>query len=248
VIFDILTLFPQACAAYLKASILGRAQKAGLITVRLIDVREYSQDRHRTVDDAPYGGGDGMVMKVEPIVAALESLPGKPDPRIILLSPTGTPFTQDAARELTGLERLVLICGRYEGVDERVRKLAVDQEISLGDFVLSGGELPALALVDAVSRLIPGVLGGSDSAAADSFSDGLLEHPHYTRPPEFRGLGVPEVLTGGNHAAIARWRRKESLRRTLERRPELLERAPLDQADRELLAEIGDEDKAGQSG
>ena len=247
-IFDILTLFPQACAAYLKASILGRAQKAGLITVNLTDVREYSFDRHRTVDDAPYGGGDGMVMKVEPIVAALESLPGQPRPRIILLSPTGQPFTQEVAQELTGLERLVLICGRYEGVDERVRKLAVDQEISLGDFVLSGGELPALAVVDAVSRLIPGVLGGADSAGADSFSDGLLEHPHYTRPPEFRGLGVPEVLTSGNHAAIARWRRKESLRRTLLRRPELLERAPLGPEDQELLAEIAGEREAGQSG
>jgi len=152
------------------------------------------------------------------------------------------------ARELAGLERLVLICGRYEGVDERVRKLAVDQEISLGDFVLSGGELPALSVVDAVSRLIPGVLGGSDSAAADSFSDGLLEHPHYTRPPEFRGLGVPEVLVSGNHAAIARWRRKESLRRTLLRRPELLQRVPLEFEDRRLLAEIDDEEKAKQSG
>ncbi|MCF8116615.1 MAG: tRNA (guanosine(37)-N1)-methyltransferase TrmD [Desulfarculaceae bacterium] len=247
-IFDILTLFPQACAAYLKASILDRAQKAGLITVRLTDVREFSFDRHRTVDDAPYGGGDGMVMKVEPVVAALESLPGKPRPRIVLLSPTGTPFTQAVAQELAGLERLVLICGRYEGVDERVRKLAVDQEISLGDFVLSGGELPALAVVDAVSRLIPGVLGGSDSAAADSFSDGLLEHPHYTRPPEYRGLGVPEVLLSGNHAAIARWRRKESLRGTLRRRPELLDAAPLGAQDRELLAEIEQESKAGHSG
>ena len=247
-IFDILTLFPQACAAYLKASILGRAQKAGLITVRLTDVREFSFDRHRTVDDAPYGGGDGMVMKVEPVVAALESLPGKPEPRIILLSPAGVPFTQAVAQELAGLERLVLICGRYEGVDERVRKLAVDQEISLGDFVLSGGELPALAVVDAVSRLIPGVLGGADSAAADSFSDGLLEHPHYTRPPEFRGLGVPEVLVGGNHAAIARWRRKESLRRTLLRRPELLDAAPLGPEDQKLLAEIEEELRAAQAG
>lgn len=247
-IFDILTLFPQACAAYLKASILGRAQKAGLITVRLTDVREFSFDRHRTVDDAPYGGGDGMVMKVEPLVAALESLPGKPEPRIILLSPAGVPFTQAVAQELAGLERLVLICGRYEGVDERVRKLAVDQEISLGDFVLSGGEVPALAVVDAVSRLIPGVLGGADSAAADSFSDGLLEHPHYTRPPEFRGLGVPEVLTSGNHAAIARWRRKESLKRTLLRRPELLDQAPLEPEDRKLLAEIEEELQAAQAG
>lgn len=240
-IFDILTLLPEACAAYLKASILGRAQKAGFIEVRLTNIRDFAFDRHRTVDDAPYGGGDGMVMKVEPLVAALESLAGKPRPHIVLMSPQGRPLTQGMAAELASLERLVIICGRYEGIDERVRKLAVDQEISLGDFVLSGGELPALALVDAVSRLIPGVLGGEGSAAADSFSDGLLEHPHYTRPPEFRGLGVPEVLTSGNHAAIERWRRKESLRRTLQRRPELLQTAPLGPVDHELLAEIRDQ-------
>ncbi|RJX35219.1 MAG: tRNA (guanosine(37)-N1)-methyltransferase TrmD [Desulfarculus sp.] len=244
-IFDILTLLPEVCRAYLKASILGRAQQAGLITVRLVNVRESAMDRHRTVDDAPYGGGDGMVMKVEPLVAALESLPNLPRPRIILLSPAGRPLTQELAAELAGLERLVLICGRYEGVDERVRLLAVDQEISLGDFVLSGGELPALALVEAVSRLVPGVLGGEGSAAADSFSDGLLEHPHYTRPPEFRGLAVPEVLLSGNHAAIARWRRKESLRRTWRRRPELLAGRELGPEDQRLLAEVQAEE-AGQ--
>jgi len=245
VIFDILTLLPEACEAYLKASILGRAQKAGLIQVRLTNIRDFAFDRHRTVDDAPYGGGDGMVMKVEPLVAALESLPDKPRPRIVLMAPQGQPLTQALAAELAGLERLVIVCGRYEGIDERVRKLAVDQEISLGDFVLSGGELPALAVVDAVSRLIPGVLGGEGSAAADSFSDGLLEHPHYTRPPEFRGLGVPEVLTSGNHAAIERWRRKESLRRTLLRRPELLQTARLSPSDQELLDAIrGEQDEA----
>lgn len=237
-IFDILTLLPEVCRAYLQASILGRAQQAGLITVRLVNVRDFANDRHRTVDDSPYGGGDGMVMKVEPLVAALESLPGRPQPRIILMSPTGRLLDQELAAELAGLERLVLICGRYEGVDERVRALAVDQEISLGDFVLSGGELPALAVVDAVSRLVPGVLGGEDSAVRDSFSDGLLEHPHYTRPPEFRGLAVPEVLLSGNHAAIARWRRKESLRRTWRRRPELLAGRELSRADREMLAEV----------
>ena len=237
-IFDILTLLPEVCAAYLKASILGRAQKAGLIEVRLTNIRDFAFDRHRTVDDAPYGGGNGMVMKVEPLVAALESLPGKPRPRIVLMAPQGRPFNQALAAELAGLERLVIICGRYEGIDERVRQLAVDQEISLGDFVLSGGELPALAVVDAVSRLIPGVLGGECSAAADSFSDGLLEHPHYTRPPEFRGLTVPEVLTSGNHAAIERWRRKESLRRTLRKRPELLQQACLGPEDEKLLFEI----------
>lgn len=247
-IFDILTLLPEVCTAYVKASILGRAQKAGLIEVRMTNIRDFAFDRHRTVDDAPYGGGNGMVMKVEPLVAALESLAGKPRPRIVLMAPQGRPFDQAMAAELAGLERLVIICGRYEGIDERVRSLAVDQEISLGDFVLSGGELPALAVVDAVSRLIPGVLGGECSAAADSFSDGLLEHPHYTRPPEFRGLGVPEVLTSGNHGAIERWRRKESLRRTLVKRPELLDKAPLSPEDHKLLAEIRgemDEPKPG---
>jgi tRNA (guanine37-N1)-methyltransferase len=247
-IFDILTLLPEVCRAYLKASILGRAQQAELITVRLVNVRDFATDRHRTVDDTPYGGGDGMVMKVGPLVAALESLPNLPRPRIILLSPVGQPLTQALAAELAGLERLVLVCGRYEGVDERVRVLAADQEVSLGDFVLSGGELPALALVDAVSRLIPGVLGGEGSAAADSFSDGLLEHPHYTRPPQFRGLEVPEVLLSGNHAAIARWRRRESLKRTLQRRPELLKAAPLEPGDQELLAEIQAEAESPRSG
>ncbi|MBU4275292.1 MAG: tRNA (guanosine(37)-N1)-methyltransferase TrmD [Proteobacteria bacterium] len=247
-IFDILTLLPEVCAAYVKASILGRAQKAGLIEVRMTNIRDFAFDRHRTVDDAPYGGGNGMVMKVEPLVAALESLAGNPRPRIVLMAPQGRPFDQEMAAELAGLERLVIICGRYEGIDERVRKLAVDQEISLGDFVLSGGELPALAVVDAVSRLIPGVLGGECSASADSFSDGLLEHPHYTRPPEFRGLGVPEVLTSGNHGAIERWRRKESLRRTLIKRPELLEKAPLGPEDHKLLAEIRGETDGAEPG
>jgi tRNA (guanine37-N1)-methyltransferase len=237
-IFDILTLLPEVCRAYGRASILGRAQKAGLIELRLTNVRDFAYDRHRTVDDSPYGGGNGMVMKVEPLVAALESLPGKPEPRIILMSPAGQPFDQELAAELAGLDRLVLICGRYEGVDERVRKLAVDQEISVGDYVLSGGELPALSVVDAVSRLIPGVLGGEGSAASDSFSDGLLEHPHYTRPAEIRGLEVPEVLLSGNHAAIERWRKKESLRRTWLRRPELLDALDLSGEERDLLAEV----------
>ncbi len=242
-IFDILTLLPEACLPYIQASILGRAQKAGLIQVRLSNVRDFSHDKHRTVDDAPYGGGNGMVMMPGPLVEAIESLTPEPEGPVILLSPQGRVFNQEMARELALEKRLTLVCGRYEGIDERVRLLKIDQELSLGDFVLSGGEIAALAVVDAVSRLLPGVLGGEQSAQADSFMDGLLEHPHYTRPPEFRGLTVPEVLLSGNHAAIARWRRKESLRRTLRRRPELVQRAELDQEDKELLAEIAAEER-----
>jgi tRNA (guanine37-N1)-methyltransferase len=245
-IFDILTLLPEACEPYLQASILGRAQKAGLIQVRLTNVRDFAHDKHRTVDDAPYGGGNGMVMMPGPLVEAIESLPPEPKGPVILLAPQGRAFNQEIAKQLAGEERLTLVCGRYEGIDERVRLLKIDQELSLGDYVISGGEIAALAVVDAVSRLLPGVLGGEQSAEADSFMDGLLEHAHYTRPPQFRGLGVPEVLLSGNHAAIARWRRKESLRRTLKRRPELMKSAELDQEDQDLLAEIAAE--AGQEG
>lgn len=241
-IFDILTLLPEACEPYLQASILGRAQKAGLIQVRLSNVRDFSHDKHRTVDDAPYGGGNGMVMMPGPLVEAIESLPPKPAGPVILLSPQGRMFNQDIARELAEEQRLTLVCGRYEGIDERVRELKIDQELSLGDYVISGGEIAALAVVDAVSRLVPGVLGGEQSAEADSFMDGLLEHPHYTRPPEFRGLTVPEVLLSGNHAAIDRWRRKESLRRTLRRRPDLIKKAELSHEDEELLEEIASEE------
>lgn len=242
-IFDIVTLLPEVCQAYCQASILGRAVKAGLISVRLTNPREFASDRHRTVDDLPYGGGDGMVMMPGPLVAALEGLREGPPARVLLLSPQGRPFDQAKARQLAGLQRLVLVCGRYEGVDERVRQLAVDEELSLGDFVLCGGELAALAVLEAVARLIPGVLGGADSAACDSFSGGLLEHPHYTRPPEFRGLKVPEVLTSGHHGAIARWRRKESIRRTLLVRPDLLAAADLtSDLDQRLLAEVRQEE------
>jgi tRNA (guanine37-N1)-methyltransferase len=244
VIFDILTLLPEVCRTYCAASILGRAQKAGLITVRVTDIRDFATDKHRTVDDAPYGGGDGMVMMPGPVIAALESLPPDPPGPVILLTPQGRRLDQAVVEELAAHPRLVLLCGRYEGIDERVRLLAVDMELSLGDFVLSGGELAALCVVEAVSRLKPGVLGGQNSAASDSFADGLLEHPHYTRPAEFRGLKVPEVLLSGNHAAIARWRRKESLRRTRQRRPDLLARARLSREDQELLAEIEAEERA----
>lgn len=240
-IFDLLTLFPEVCRAYCQTSILGRAQKAGHLTVRFCDIRCFAADKHRTVDDAPYGGGDGMVMMAPPIVAALESLPAEPHPWRVLCSPAGRPFDQALARSLAQRPRLVLICGRYEGVDQRVSDLGVDQAISLGDFVLSGGELAALAIVEAVSRLLPGVLGGAASARQDSFMDGLLEHPHYTRPPEFRGLAVPPVLLSGDHGAIARWRRRQSLLITARRRPELLARAALSEEDRRILAEAGEE-------
>jgi tRNA (guanine37-N1)-methyltransferase len=240
-IFDILTLFPDICRDYCRISILGRAQQAGLITVRAWDIREHAHDRHRTVDDAPYGGGDGMVMMAPPVVEAIESLPSEPPGPVVALTPRGRVFDQNMASEFSKLERLILLCGRYEGFDERVHRLKVDQEVSLGDFVLSGGELPALCLVEAVSRLIPGVLGGADSAARDSFSDGLLEHPHYTRPPLFRDLAVPDVLTSGNHAAIDAWRREQSLRATAKRRPELLDDAELTADERSQLEEIFDD-------
>ena len=243
-IFDILTLFPQVVEAYCSASILGRARAAGLVSVRTTNVRDFATDRHRTVDDAPYGGGDGMVMTPGPLVSALESLEADPPGPVILLTPQGRPFNQDAARELAGLQRLILVCGRYEGIDERVRLLKADRELSLGDFVLSGGELAACAVVDAVSRLLPGVLGGAGSAQSDSFMDGLLEHPHYTRPAEFGGLQVPKTLLSGDHAAIARWRRKESLRKTLRMRPDLLEGRVWDGEDQELWGEVLAEEDA----
>lgn len=237
-IFDLVTLFPEVCQAYCQASILGRAQKKGLVEVRVTNPRDYARDRHRTVDDVPYGGGDGMVLMAPPLVEALESLPAEPAAPVIMLSPQGRTFDQQVAAELAGHERLILLCGRYEGIDDRVRQLKVDLELSLGDFVISGGELAALCIVDAVSRLLPGVLGGESSADYDSFAQGLLEHPHYTRPPSYRGLDVPEVLLSGHHALVARWRRKESLRRTLQNRPDLLKRCQLSEEDQTLLAEV----------
>lgn len=240
---EILTLFPEMFAP-LKASIVGRARQEGLITVRLWNIRDYALDRHHTVDDTPYGGGPGMVMKPEPLYRALEAAKessATPVDSVILMSPQGQPFSHETAERLAALRRIVLICGHYEGVDERVRTLMATEEISIGDFVLTGGELPAMVVVDAVARLVPGVLGSEHGAADDSFATGLLEFPQYTRPREFLGAEVPEVLLSGHHEEIRRWRRKEALRRTLERRPDLLERARLTEEDHRLLAEIRNE-------
>jgi tRNA (guanine37-N1)-methyltransferase len=237
--FDVFSLMPDVMRPYLEASVLGRAQADRLLDVRLYDVRDYATDRHRTTDDVPYGGGGGMVMKPEPIFAAVEDILGGDlaETPVILLSPQGRQLDQETASKLAALPRLALIAGRYEGVDERVRQHLATDEISVGDFVLTGGELPALMVIDAVARWLPGVLGDSSAAESDSYAGGLLEHPHYTRPSEFRGWGVPEVLRSGDHAAIARWRRQQSLMRTLERRPDLLASADLSDDDRAFLAE-----------
>lgn len=258
--FEILTLFPGMFQGPFDYSIVKRAIDAGLITLNIRDIRDYSTDKHRTVDDYPYGGGAGMVMKPEPIFRAVEAALAEmpqievpeekralvpPHPRedvpagtsVILLTPQGRLLRQNIVAELAGLSRLVLICGRYEGVDERVRPHLVTDEISIGDFVLSGGELPAMVLVDAVARLIPGVVEVA-SLAEESYTSGLLEYPQYTRPAEFRGHKVPEILLSGHHGQVAKWRRKEALRRTLQRRPELLATAPLSSEDQKLLEEI----------
>ncbi|MBO9369550.1 MAG: tRNA (guanosine(37)-N1)-methyltransferase TrmD [Chloroflexi bacterium] len=238
--FDVLTLFPEMFTGPLQESIIKRAQERGLISVYLHNIRDYATGRHRITDDAPYGGGGGMVMKPEPIFAAVEAVLGdEKGVPVILLSPQGRLFTHEVARELSRYRRLVLICGRYEGVDERVREHLATDEISIGDYVLSGGELAAMVIIDAVTRLLPGVLGDPGATFEDSYAWGLLEYPHYTRPAVFRGWAVPEVLLSGNHAAIARWRREQALRRTLERRPDLLERAPLTEEDRAFLAHLG---------
>jgi tRNA (guanine37-N1)-methyltransferase len=222
--FDVFSIFPEIFPAYLNESILKRAQETGALEVHVHNIRDYTSDKHHTTDDVPYGGGGGMVMKPEPIFAAVESVLGAPPScPVILLTPQGRPFTQKVAEELADQTHLALLCGRYEGVDERVRQHLVTDEISMGDFVLTGGELPALAIIDAVTRLLPGVLGDPDAPNKDSHASGLLEHPHYTRPPEFRGWEVPEVLRSGNHAEIEKWRREQALKRTQERRPDMLE-------------------------
>ncbi len=234
--FDVFTLFPEAFTPYLETSILQRAQQRGLLQVALHNIRDWTSDKHHVTDDEPYGGGGGMVMKPEPIFTAVEGVLGAPPAcPVILLTPQGRPFSQSIAFELAEQPRLALLCGRYEGVDERVRQHLVSDEISIGDYVLTGGELPALVLIDAVTRLIPGVLGDPDGALDDSHASGLLEYPHYTRPPEYRGWRVPEVLVSGDHARLARWRRQQALLRTRQRRPDLLQKADLSASDLEFL-------------
>lgn len=240
--FDVFTLFPDALKPYFEISILQRALERGLLEVVFHDIRAWTTDRHHTTDDAPYAGGGGMVMKPAPIFAAVEAVLGSPPQcPLVLLTPQGRVFNMSIARELAEYPRVALLCGRYEGVDERVRQHLVTDEISIGDYVLTGGELPALVVMDATARFIPGVLGDPDGAMDDSHATGLLEYPHYTRPVEFRGWRVPEVLVSGNHAEIQRWRREQSLLRTARRRPDLLAKAELSEADRRFLQDHRDE-------
>jgi len=237
-IFDILTLFPDMFRSPLEGSILGKAREEGLITVNLYNIRDYAEGRHRVTDDEPYGGGTGMIMKPEPIIRGIRAIrSGHPEARVILMTPQGALLSQEVVRRLAHLSHICLVCGRYEGVDERVRAV-VDEEISIGDYVLSGGEAAALVMIETVSRLIPGVLGDEGASEDDSFSRGLLEYPQYTRPRSFEGRDVPEILLSGDHQAIEQWRRREALRRTWERRPDLLARADLSDEDQEILDEL----------
>lgn len=244
--FDILTLFPGMFSGPFDESIIKRARDKQLIDISLYNIRDWATDRHQTADDAPYGGGAGMVMKAGPLAACLESVKTRrPASSVVLTSPHGRRLTHSIARELAQKPGLIIVCGRYEGIDERIRSIYADDDISIGDFVLSGGEIAAMAIVDSVTRLIPGVLGSDESAESDSFSDGLLEHPHYTRPPEFNGLAVPEQLLSGNHELIRKWRRKESLRKTRTLRPDLLSRAVLSREDKKMLETIEREETSG---
>lgn len=259
---DVLTLFPEMFEGVFGSSILGKASERGLVSLTTVNFRDFSTNKHNTVDDTPYGGGGGMVLKPEPIFGAVEHVltvaesgdrgkngvcgeggegedhPEKPGkPRVILMCPQGEPFTQRKAAELSAESHLIFVCGHYEGYDERIREFLVTDELSIGDYVLTGGELPAMVVIDAVVRLLPGVLGNETSAVTDSFSEGLLEYPHYTRPAEFRGWSVPDVLLSGHHAEIDKWRRRQSLERTLARRPDLLETAELTPKERAWLEE-----------
>jgi tRNA (guanine37-N1)-methyltransferase len=236
-VFDIVTIFPRMVEAGLAEGVVGRARERGLLDVAVRNLRDYTTDRHHVVDDVPFGGGPGMVMKPEPFFAAMQAIEaerGRPG-AVVLLTPAGQRFTQAGAARLAGLGHVVLLCGRYEGVDERVRERWVTDEVSIGDYVLSGGEVPALAVVDAVARLVPGVVGDERSVEEDSFVRGLLDYPHYTRPAAFGGHDVPDVLLSGHHAEIRRWRRQQALRRTWERRPDLLESAQLDEEEQAWL-------------
>jgi tRNA (guanine37-N1)-methyltransferase len=242
---DVVTLFPELFEGPLRVSIIGRAVERGLVSFGVNDLREHGLGRHRSVDDYPYGGGAGMVMRPEPLHAAVEPL-REAGAHVILLDPAGERLTDALARDLAGMPHLALVCGRYEGIDERARAL-VDREVSIGDYVLTGGELPALVLIDTVVRLLPGVIE-AESHEGDSFASGLLEHPQYTRPEEFHGMAVPPVLLSGHHGEVERWRRREALRRTLQRRPDLLESASLTDADRELLDELRAEESGDATG
>ena len=238
-IFDVLTLFPDMFSSPLQESILGRAIKQKLLQVRTHNLRDWAEGKHLSTDDAPYGGGDGMVMKPEPIARAVTDLKREsPGAKVLLMSPQGVPFKQQHAADLAGEPGLIFLCGRYAGFDERVRQTLVDAEFSIGDFVLTGGELPAMVMIDAISRHLPGVLGSSDSVENDSFSDGLLECPQYTRPAVFADMSVPDVLLSGDHGKVAVWRRQQQLLRTLQRRPELLETAALSAEDKKILEQL----------
>ncbi len=248
--FEVFTLLPEVFPPYLESSILQRARQRGLLEVRVHNIRDYTHDRHHTTDDTPYGGGGGMVMKPEPVFEAVESVLGPvsgwTQPAavpIILLTPQGRVFTQRAAEVYSRFERIALLCGRYEGVDERIREHLVTDEISIGDYVLTGGELPALILIDAITRLIPDVLGDPTGAEDDSHSMGLLEYPHYTRPPEFRGWKVPDILLSGDHAKIEKWRREQALLRTHNKRPDMLEKAELSKEDLKFVEGLKSESK-----
>ncbi|HSM72645.1 MAG TPA: tRNA (guanosine(37)-N1)-methyltransferase TrmD [Anaerolineales bacterium] len=252
--FEVFTLLPEVFPPYLESSILKRAAQRGLIDVRIHNIRDYTHDKHNTTDDTPYGGGGGMVMKPEPVFEAIETVLGLASPQtqgrpesspdgnsntpIILLTPQGRVFDQRIAEELSAHEQIALLCGRYEGVDERIREHLITDEISVGDYVLTGGELPALLVIDAVSRLIPGVLGDPTGAEDDSHSMGLLEYPHYTKPPEYRGWKVPEILRSGDHGRVEEWRREQALMRTLKKRPDMLENTELSEKDRKFLENL----------
>ena len=243
--FEVFTLLPEVFPPFLESSILQRARQRGLIDVRVHNIRDYTHDKHHTTDDTPYGGGGGMVMKPEPVFEAVESVLGLDSSHaqplaipVILLDPQGRVFSQRIAEELARHERIALLCGRYEGVDERIREHLVTDEISIGDYVLTGGELPALILIDAVSRLIPGVLGDPTGAEDDSHSMGLLEYPHYTKPSEYRGWKVPDVLLSGDHAKIEKWRREQALTRTFHRRPDMIEKAELSELDKKFISDL----------
>lgn len=240
--FDIMTLFPGMFKGPFSESIIGRAQEKGLLDINLIDIRDYTIDKHNTADDSPYGGGAGMVMKVDPIYKAWQNIRHKRgETRLILLSPQGKRLDQKLVKELSSEKGLCLLCGHYEGIDERVRKSIITDEISIGDYVLTGGEIAAMVLVDTVARMIPGVLGDEQSKVEDSFYNGLLDYPHYTRPREYREMKVPEVLLSGNHGAIRKWRKKQAIKRTFLRRPDLLNNKKLDDEEQKLLNEIKQE-------